>query len=75
VPDSGSLVDLKLDEALEETFPASDPPADTVETDIRIGGLPATVGVLVMDNNARKRFEISVNGKPRFFCTTGRTMP
>jgi len=28
--------DGKLDEALDETFPASDPPANTVETGIRI---------------------------------------
>lgn len=27
----------KLDETLEETFPASDAPANTVETGIRIG--------------------------------------
>jgi len=29
--------DDKLDEALQETFPASDPPANTVETGIRVG--------------------------------------
>jgi hypothetical protein len=29
--------DDKLDEALEETFPASDPPANTVETGIDLG--------------------------------------
>jgi hypothetical protein len=27
----------QLDEAIEETFPASDPPANTVETGIAIG--------------------------------------
>jgi hypothetical protein len=29
--------DRDLDETLDETFPASDPPANTVETGIRIG--------------------------------------
>jgi hypothetical protein len=29
--------DRALDEALEETFPASDPPANTVETGITVG--------------------------------------
>ena len=32
--------DEKIDEAIEETFPASDPPANTVETGIRIGPAP-----------------------------------
>jgi hypothetical protein len=34
--DSPSRVDEKLDETLEETFPASDAPANTVETGIRV---------------------------------------
>jgi hypothetical protein len=34
--DSPSREDEKLDETLEETFPASDAPANTVETGIRI---------------------------------------
>jgi hypothetical protein len=29
-----------LDETLDETFPASDPPANTVETGIRVGATP-----------------------------------
>jgi predicted GNAT family acetyltransferase len=65
VPDSRSRVDSKLDEALEETFPASDPPANTVETGIRIG-LPAIAGGSVTDNSTKNRFEISVNGETAF---------
>ena len=34
--DSPSREDEKLDETLEETFPASDAPANTVETGIRV---------------------------------------
>jgi hypothetical protein len=34
--DRSSPPDRDVDEALEETFPASDPPANTVETGIRI---------------------------------------
>ena len=37
-----SRADAQLEEALEETFPASDPPANTVETGIAIGAVPAT---------------------------------
>jgi predicted GNAT family acetyltransferase len=66
VPDSRSSIDSKLDEALEETFPASDPPANTVETGIRIGGLPADAAPSVTDNSTRKRFEISMNGETAF---------
>jgi hypothetical protein len=40
VDDSRLRADSKLDEALEETFPASDPPANTVETGIRTGETP-----------------------------------
>ena len=54
--------DSKVDEALEETFPASDAPANTVETGIRIGNPRATDLGDVSDNAARNRFELSVDG-------------
>ena len=54
--------DSKVDEALEETFPASDAPANTVETGIRIGTPPATDNGAVSDNAAQSRFELSVDG-------------
>jgi uncharacterized protein len=54
--------DSKVDEALEETFPASDAPANTVETGIRIGTPPATDIGAVSDNAAQSRFELNING-------------
>ena len=54
--------DSKVDEALEETFPASDAPANTVETGIRIGtALAADIGT-VSDNVSQHRFEVKVDG-------------
>jgi len=64
--DERSPADSKLDEALEETFPASDPPANTVETGIRTGGAPPSVRGSVTDNRATNRFELSVNGETAF---------
>jgi predicted GNAT family acetyltransferase len=54
----------KVDESLEETFPASDPPADTVETGIRVG-TPSAEAVVV-DNAAESRFEIGTGGETAF---------
>jgi uncharacterized protein len=54
--------DSKVDEALEETFPASDAPANTVETGIRIATSPATDIDAVADNTAQSRFEWQVDG-------------
>ena len=56
----------KLDEALEETFPASDPPANTVETGIRTPELPDLSRVQVSDNTALRRFELTVDGETAF---------
>ena len=54
--------DSKVDEALEETFPASDAPANTVETGIRIAIPPATDIGDVTDNTTQSRFELNVDG-------------
>jgi predicted GNAT family acetyltransferase len=55
--------DKLLDETLEETFPASDAPANTVETGIRIGTAPEPD---VRDNRAAHQFELDVDGQIAF---------
>lgn len=53
--------DDALDETIEETFPASDAPANTVETGVRVGpagGLPD-----VVDNREASRYELTVDGQ------------
>lgn len=62
--------DAKLDEALDETFPASDPPAATVETGVRLGGPEARAGGAVIDNAATSRFELAVSGDTAFLQYT-----
>jgi predicted GNAT family acetyltransferase len=66
VDDSRKRADSKVDEALEETFPASDPPANTVETGIGAGALPSSARVPVTDNETTNRFELSVDGHTAF---------
>jgi predicted GNAT family acetyltransferase len=50
--------DNALDEALDETFPASDPPANTVETAVRLRPAPGPADVI--DNPDLTRFELRV---------------
>jgi predicted GNAT family acetyltransferase len=55
-----SARERQLDETIEESFPASDPPANTVETGIRIG---STAFGAVVDNREARRFELVVDGQ------------
>ena len=71
VADTRSDAEAKLDETLEETFPASDPPANTVETGTRTGGEDLSTPSIV-DNPAQHRFEATLNGDTAFLLY-GRT--
>jgi hypothetical protein len=71
VNDTRSQADAKLDEALEETFPASDPPANTVETGTRTGGEEPSRPPIT-DNPALHRFEATLDGETAFLLY-GRT--
>ena len=60
-----STRDGVLDETIEETFPASDPPANTVETGIRIAPTAAAESN-VSDNRQASRFELTIDGETAF---------
>jgi len=64
VKDNQDARDRKLDEALEETFPASDAPANTVETGTRVG-VESPLAV-VTDNREASQFELVVDGQTAF---------
>lgn len=51
-----------LDETIEESFPASDPPGNTVELGIHVHPVAPTDGIVVTDNTASSRFEAHVDG-------------
>jgi len=53
--------DEDIDETLEETFPASDAPANTVETGIHVAPAPDVRDVI--DNREKARFEVTVDGQ------------
>ena len=53
-------VERDLDETLVETFPASDAPANTVETGIRLDPTPTPASVI--DNRGASRLELIVDG-------------
>lgn len=55
--------DDDLDETLEETFPASDAPANTVEVGVQpIGNPESAQRPVVRDNPAESRFEATLDG-------------
>ena len=60
--------DDKLDETIEETFPASDPPANTPETGIRLGTPFVPEPGAVSDNAARSQFELTVDGQTAYLA-------
>src|SRR5438445_6379068 len=64
VEERRSARDRELDETLEETFPASDAPANTVETGIRVGPVPRPPAVT--DNREASRFELVVDDQTAF---------
>jgi len=69
--DSREENERKLDEALEETFPASDAPANTVEIGVVPRELPPSpLPTDVVDNPDRNRFEMFVEGQTAFLSYT-----
>ena len=58
--------DDDLDETLEETFPASDAPANTIETGIRPAAPAAPELAPVTDDVAHSRLELTVGGQTGF---------
>lgn len=55
-----------LDGTLEETFPASDPPANTVETGIGLISADSAADDIVTDNREADRFELVKDGELAF---------
>src|SRR5215471_10736508 len=58
--------DDDLDETLEESFPASDAPANTVETGVRTAEPHTPELAPVTENAAEHRFELTVDGQTAF---------
>jgi predicted GNAT family acetyltransferase len=63
MPSDRDHLDEVLDETIEETFPASDAPANTVATGIRVGEPP---DLRVHDNREQSRFELEIDGQVAF---------
>lgn len=56
----------RIDEAEEESFPASDPPSNTTETGIHLR--IASLSDSVVDNPAASRFELAIDGQTAFLA-------
>ena len=65
-PPERSSSDDKLDETIDESFPASDAPANTVETGVRIGEIPPSSGLVVSNHPERSRLELTIDGQMAF---------
>jgi predicted GNAT family acetyltransferase len=62
--DEESARERNLDEAIEESFPASDPPANTVETGTHVGATGVMeLAAKVFDHKAAHQFELEVEGQ------------
>jgi len=59
--DSTARAELKLDEALEHTFPASDPLGNTVETGVLAGALPPPSESVTDDRTRDSQTEAAMN--------------
>ena len=64
--DQRSTENRELDEALEESFPASDPPANTVETGVRVGS--TSPAAPVTNNATLRRFELMIGDDTAFLA-------
>jgi hypothetical protein len=65
-PPERSSADDKLDETIDESFPASDPPANTVETGVRVGEVPGSSEAIVSNHPERSRLELTIDGLTAF---------
>src|SRR5438045_3002186 len=65
--DRRSTDDDALDEVVEESFPASDAPANTVETGVRLGEVPRVA--VATNKRESQRFELTVDGHDPAFLT------
>jgi uncharacterized protein len=60
--------DDKLDETVDETFPASDAPANTVETGIQAGTVHVEPSLSISDNQTENQLEVTVDGHQAFLA-------
>jgi len=60
--------DEKLDETVEESFPASDAPANTVETGIQPGTVETEPRLSISDNQTESQLEVTVDGHKAFLA-------
>ena len=65
-PDDRQREESKLDETIEESFPASDPPANTVETGVHLSAPQPSPALDISDNRAKSRLELEVDGHVAF---------